>query len=127
MHGKTWLLLAMILLLAIGMGCGGGGSSSGGGGSDTIVGTWNRVSSTGTGANMPEQLIFNSNGTGSYSGSATGSGTLTWTQQGSQLTITIQGVGTITVNNMSSPVGNTFTLGLYSGGTLTGTATYNRA
>ncbi|MGA3084306.1 MAG: hypothetical protein ABSE95_05875 [Thermodesulfobacteriota bacterium] len=32
MRRKTWLLLAMVLLLAIGMGCGGGGGSSGGGG-----------------------------------------------------------------------------------------------
>lgn len=81
MRGKNWLLVAMILLLAIGMGCGGGGSSSGGSSSTagTFVGTWNKVSSTGTGSALADQIIFNSDGTGSYSGKNSGAANFTWT------------------------------------------------
>jgi hypothetical protein len=123
MHLKTYLLVAMVLVLAMGMGCSGGGSSSGGSSSNTIAGTWNRIS----GSNSPTQVIFNSDGTGSYSGappSSTGatSGSFTWTQTGSTVTLT-QGSSTMgTITNVPSPVGNT--VSVISGGI---TSTYNRA
>lgn len=69
---------------------------------------------------MPQQIIFNSDGTGSYSGapvSSTGatSGTFTWAQTGSTVTLA-------TINNLPTTVGNTITV--VSGGA---TITYTRA
>jgi len=117
------MLFPFVLILLLVSCGGGGGSSSGGGSSDTIVGTWfMRVSTVGT---WPRQVTFNSNGTGSNSSSVDGSfpsGTFTWTQQGSQVVMTFQGGGTITINNVPSPVGNTITLANSSGQT----ATYSR-
>jgi hypothetical protein len=125
MRLKTYLCLGLVLVLALGMGCSSGGSSSGsssGGGSPaTIVGTWNLVSSTG--GTWAQQVVFNSNGTGSTSGGTAPSQTFTWTQQGSQVVMTFQGGGTLTINNVTSPVGNSNTLADSSGRT----ATYSRA
>lgn len=110
------LLTVLVLVLAMGMGCGGGGSSSGGGSSATLVGTWNLVSfSGGTSGAPPQRLVFSADGTGTYAGaqpSATGStsGSFTWTQQGNQVTMRIQGGNTVTINNLPSPVGNNLTL-----------------
>lgn len=120
----SWIFLMLLTMAVIGVGCGGGGSSSGGGSSTTIVGTWNLV---GSNPNMPQQVIFNSNGTGSYSGappSSTGatSGTFTWTQTGSTVTLTQGGSTLATITNLPSSVGNTITV--TSGGA---TSTYNRA
>lgn len=99
MNSKAFISATLVLLLAIGMGCSGGGTSSGGmgsagsgsgGGSSTsaMVGTWNLSGSNG--ANTPQQITFNPNGTGTYSGSALGSGTCTWTLAGNQLTVAYQ-------------------------------------
>jgi hypothetical protein len=124
MRLKTYVLVALVLVTAMGMGCSSGssssGGSSGGGSPQTIVGTWNLVSSSG--GVWSQQAVFNSNGTGTLSGGTAPNVNFTWTQQGSQVTLT-QGGNTIAViNNVPSPVGNTVTLS--SGGQ---TATYNRA
>ena len=121
MRLNTYLLLALVLVLAMAMGCSSGSSSSGGGSSATIVGTWNLVSSTG--GTWAQQVIFNSNGTGSTSGGTAPSQTFTWTQQGSQVIMAFQGGGTLTINNVASPVGNSNTLADSSGRT----AIYSRA
>jgi hypothetical protein len=124
MKSKISFLVLLGLLFVILMGCGGGGSTSGSGTTIlTIVGTWNRASFTGTGANLPEQLIFNMNGSGSFSGTASGAATITWTYQGTQLTLNPQGRAAIVlvgplVGTVVSPITLTDTNG--------GTATYNR-
>jgi len=119
--GKKLMFVLFLIGLIFIFGCGGGGSSSGGGSSpSTVVGTWNLVSSTG--GTMPQQVIFNSDGTGSISGGVP-SDTFTWTQQGSQVIMTFQRGGTTTISNLPSPVGNTVTLVNSSGVR----ATYTRA
>lgn len=120
---KTAITVLCLLFIAMMISCssGGGSSSSGGGGSSqTIVGTWNLVNSTG-GA-WPQQAVFNSDGTGQFSGGSPFTGAFTWNQQGSQVTITQSGRTIATISNVTSQVGNSVTLS--SGGQ---TATYNRA
>jgi hypothetical protein len=123
MKSKVCFLVILGLLFVFLMGC--GGSYGGGGGTtyQTIVGTWNKASSTGDGANLPDQLIFNVSGTGSYSGGALGSGSFTWTYGGTTLVISPQGgtaivLGAPQVGTVVSPLTLTTTTG--------GTATYNR-
>jgi len=123
MQVKKFFLLVLISLFLV-MGCGGGGSSSGGSVSTagTFVGTWNRVGTTGTGTNLPEQFIFNSNGTGSYSGNVSGNANFTWTHVGTQLSVTGGGATQVYTVPASGTVPNSF--GLIN--TTGGTATYNR-
>lgn len=123
MRLKTYLLAAMVLVLAMGIGCSGQSSSSGGGfTSTTLVGTWNLFSSTK--GSWPQQITFVSDGTGSNSGGTLPSSSFTWTQQGSQVVITFPAGDTTTINNVVFLSGNSIILALPSGG---GTATYNRA
>ena len=131
MRLKTYLLVAMVLVLAMGIGCSGQSSSSGGGVPSTaylrsFVGTWNLLSSTE--GKWPQQITFNADGTGSNSGGTLPSGNFTWTQQGSQVVITFPEGDTTTISNVIFLSGNTtintIILSLPSG---KGTATYNRA
>lgn len=130
MRLKTYLLAAMILVLAMGIGCSGQSSSSGGGVPSTaylrsFVGTWNLLSSTE--GKWPQQITFDANGTG-YSGGTLPSGYFTWTQQGSHVVITFPEGDTTTINSVIFLSGNStinsIILSLPSG---KGTATYNRA
>ena len=126
MKSKVCFLVIFGLLFVSLMGC--GGSSGGINGINgttvlSIVGTWTKASSTGDGANLPDQFIFNVNGTGSYSGAASGSANFTWTYGGTTLVINPQGgaaivLGAPQVGTVTSPLTLTTTTG--------GTATYNR-
>ena len=94
MKSKVCFLVIFGLLFVFLMGC--GGSSSGINGINgttvlSIVGTWTKASSTGDGANLPDQFIFNVNGSGSFSGVASGSANFNWTYQGTTLVINLQG------------------------------------
>jgi len=123
MHLKTYQWLALVLLLSIGMGCGSGTSNSGGvasGGDASLVGTWNLVNSGG--GNFPPKIVINSNGTGLYLFTGGTTSSFTWSQSGSTVTISTGSLQAASINNLSSPVGNTFTLN-----SLGATATYNRA
>jgi hypothetical protein len=124
MKSKRVLLLVFGLLLVFHTGCGGGGTSSGSSSTYlTIVGTWNESTFTGDGSNLPTQLIFNENGTGSFSGAVSGAATFTWVYQGTTLTIIPLGRSSIVL--MAPQVGTVvspLTLTTSSGGT----ATYNR-
>ena len=121
---KVSFLVVLGLLLVFLMGCGGGGSSSGSGSTIlTIVGTWNRASITGTGANLPDQLIFDMNGTGSFSGTTSGAANFTWTYQGTQLSLIRQGAATIV---LTAPVVGTVVSPITLTDATGGTATYNR-
>jgi hypothetical protein len=124
MHSKTYLLVAFVLVLAMGMGCSSGSSSggssnvssSGGGSSQTIVGTWSQVSST-----DPiwwQQITFNANGTGQDSSNIS----FTWTQTGNQITVNYGSGNLYTFTYVLSPDGKTSTAS--GGGT---TAAYKRA
>jgi hypothetical protein len=116
MHLKTYLFVALVLVVAMGMGCGGSGTSSGGDTSSTLIGTWKLVSANG---NFPQTIVFNSNGTGAYSGGINSN--FTWNQVGNQVTISTGSAQPATII-LSSSVVNTFTLN-----SLGGTGTYNRA
>ncbi len=122
MKSKVTFLVVLGLLFVFLMGCGG---SYGGGSStySTIVGTWNKASFTGDGANLPDQLIFDAKGTGSYSGAVSGAANFTWTYGGTTLIINPQGGKAIVltapqVGTVTSPLTLTTSTG--------GTATYNR-
>ncbi len=52
---------------------------------NSLVGTWNFVNCTGSCSAVPNQLVFNANGTGTASGP--GGGPFTWTLSGNQLTL----------------------------------------
>ena len=124
MHLKSYKWLALVLLLAMGMGCGSSGtsSSSGGvasGGDASLVGTWNLASGNG---NFPQKVVINANGTGSYIFAAGTTSSFTWSQSGNTVTISTGSSQAAVINNLSSPVGNTFTLN-----SLGGAATYSRA
>ncbi len=113
MRLRIYLLAAMILVLAMGIGCSGQSSSSGGGFTgSTIVGTWNLFSSTE--GKWPQQITFNANGTGSNSGGTTPSSTFTWTQQGSQIVITFPEGNTTMINNVIFLSGNSIILRITS-------------
>ncbi len=126
MKSKVCFLVIFGLLFVFLMGC--GGSSSGinsinGTTVLSIVGTWTKASSTGDGANLPDQFIFNVNGSGSFSGVASGSANFNWIYRGTTLVINPQGGGAIVlgapqVGTVTSPMTLTTTTG--------GTATYNR-
>lgn len=90
MHRRTYLVTMVLILASFILGCGGGGSSSGGGdiGTNSLVGTWDTVSWSGGASAPPDRIAFNADGTGSYSGTISGSGTLTWSVSGSTLTAT---------------------------------------
>jgi hypothetical protein len=122
---KSHYLILVGLFFGFLMGCGGGGTSTGSSGSTilTIVGTWNESGFTGDGGNLPTQLIFNENGTGSFSGAASGSANFTWIYQGTTLTLIPAGRANIVltapqVGTVVSPLTLTTSTG--------GTATYNR-
>lgn len=123
MHLRTCKLLALVLLLAMGMGCSSSGTTTSGGvaagGDASLVGTWNLSSGSG---NFPQKIIINSNGTGSYIFAGGTTSSFNWTQSGNSVTISTGSVQSAVINNLSSPVGNTFTLN-----SLGGSATYNRA
>ena len=124
MHLKTYKLLALVMLLSLGMGCGGGGTTNSGGvasgGDASLVGTWNLVNSGG--GNFPQKILINSNGTGSYLFTGGTTSNFTWTQSGTTVTISTGSLQAASINNLSSPVGNTFTLN-----SLGASASYNRA
>jgi hypothetical protein len=127
MRLKTYLLVAMVLVLAMGIGCSGQSSSSGGGftGSN-IVGTWNLFSSTG--GSWPQQITFNADGTGTNIGGSTPNSTFSWTQQGSQIVITIPAGSATVTDNVIFLSGNSIILTIPPAGhTDRFTATYNRA
>ena len=126
MRLKTYLLAAMILVLAMGIGCSGQSSSSGGGFSgSTIVGTWNLVSSTG--GSWPQQITFNANGTGTNSGGTLPSSTFTWAQNGSQIVLTFPEGDTTVTDNVIFLANNSIILTIPPAGhTDRFTATYNR-
>jgi hypothetical protein len=102
MHRRTYLLVTMVLIFAsFVLGCGSGGGSGSGGSSTTttatttvaptnsLVGTWDR-----TGGNVPQPpdvMTFNANGTGSFSGTTSGTGTITWSVSGNTLNFTVSG------------------------------------
>jgi hypothetical protein len=131
MRLKTNLFVALVLVLAMGMGCSSGSSSnsSSGGGTPVIsisqiVGTWKLVSSSG--GSWYQQVVFNSNLTGTLSGGVTPNVNFNWTHEGNQVTMT-QGGNTIAIinnvpPNINDPKINTVTVS--SGGQ---TAVYNRA
>jgi hypothetical protein len=87
---------------------------------NTLVGTWNKVSCSGSCSGVPDQLVFNANGTGSGSGTdPDANGTFTWTLSGNQLTITsdkteVANISWIDNNNISLTVigGNDVTITL---------------
>jgi hypothetical protein len=122
MKSKVFFLAAVGLLLLFLMGCGG---SYGGSGSTylSIVGTWNKDSFTGDGANLPDQLIFNTNGTGSFSGTASGAANFTWTYRGITLSLIPQQGGTII---LTAPLVGTVTSPLTLTTSTSGTAIYIR-
>jgi hypothetical protein len=118
MHSKPYSLLALLfllLLLAMGMSCSGftNTNSSGSGGDASLVGTWNLQSSTG--GVYPRQIILNTGGGGSYVWN-NGTQGINWSQSGSQVNITIgQSPTSVSIQNLTYPVGNTFTLTGVSG------------
>ncbi|MGC1404341.1 MAG: hypothetical protein WA974_15590 [Thermodesulfobacteriota bacterium] len=119
MHLKTFLLVALVMVLAMGMGCGAGSSptTSGGDGSGaTLVGTWTRVDSNAT---FPQQIVFNSDGTGTYL-FPTFKTSITWTASGGVITISTGSAQPATINLTSTSV-NTFILN-----SLGTSDTYNR-
>ncbi len=116
MRLKIYLLVTLVLVLALGMGCSSSGTNSGGDASSTLIGTWKLTSSNG---NFPPTIVFNSNGTGSYQGSINSN--FTWTQSGTQVTISTGASQPATINLTATAV-NSFTLN-----SLGGTGTYNRA
>jgi hypothetical protein len=121
MYLKTFLLLSLFLLLAIGMGCSSGdttSSISGGGGDASLYGTWNLVSSTG---GFPQRITLNSNGTGTYTYSSGNNTSINWSQSGNTVNITTGSASAATINNLTFPVGNTWVLN-----SLGGTGTYTR-
>ncbi|MBA4394302.1 MAG: hypothetical protein C0407_12195 [Desulfobacca sp.] len=114
MHLKTFLLLTLVLLSAIGTGCTGptsSGSNTGTGGDASLYGTWNLVSSSG--GVYPQRITLNSNGTGTYAGGIDSN--INWSQSGSQVAITTGASQAAYINNLTYPVGNTFTLSASSG------------
>jgi hypothetical protein len=114
MHFKTYLLVALVLILAIGMGCGGNSStSSGGGGNSIIVGTWTLVSQT-PGHDFPIRIVFNSDGSGSFTLSNGFNEGISWSLDSTGTVVTINLGGTIDLTS----VVNTFTL-VYNGATAT--------
>jgi hypothetical protein len=120
---KKVITVLFLLCIAMTISCssGGGGSSSGGGvSSQTIVGTWTLTNSTG--GTWPQKAVFNSDGTGQFSGGSNFDGAFTWTQQGSQVIITQGGRTIATINNVTPPIPNNVSLS--SGGL---TAIYSRA
>jgi hypothetical protein len=114
MQLKTFLLLTLVLLSAVGMGCGGGsssGSSTGTGGDASLYGSWNLVSSSG--GVFPQRITLNSNGTGTYSGNINSN--INWSQSGNQVAITTGASQAAYIRDLTFPVGNTFTLYASSG------------
>jgi hypothetical protein len=124
MYLKTYLWLALVLLIAVGMGCSSADNTNstgtGSGGDSSLYGTWNLVSSSG--GVFPTRISFSSNGTGSYIYSGGNATNFNWTQSGSQVTLTTANSSTATINNLTFPVGNTFTLN-----SLGGSGNYTRA
>jgi hypothetical protein len=123
MKSKVFFLVVLGSLFVFPMGCNVGSLTGSGSTHQTIVGTWNRSSFTGDGMNLPEQLIFNENGSGSYSGAVSGAANFTWTYQGTLISIIPQGGADIfltgpQVGTVTSPLTLTTSTG--------GTATYNR-
>ena len=116
MYLKTTIWLALVLVITLGMGCGAGTgtqSGTGTGGDPSLYGTWNLVSSSG-GA-YPASITLNSNGTGTYTGNNFNSN-INWSQSGNTVTITAGAASQPAyINNLTFPVGNTFTLNGISG------------
>jgi hypothetical protein len=83
MKSKISFLVIFGLLFVFLLGC--GGTYGGGSSYLSIVGTWSETSSTGDGANLPSQLIFNDNGYGSSSGGVYAAALFYWTYQGTNL------------------------------------------
>ena len=119
MHLKTYLLVALVMVLAMGMGCGSGSSigTTSGGGSNTVVGTWTLVSSTG--GVYPQQIVFTTNG-GTYYYSNGSTTPFSWSPSGNVITISTGSNLNATITLASSSV-NTFTLNGVSG-----SGVYNR-
>jgi hypothetical protein len=134
MHSKTYLLVALVLVMAMGMGCSSGGSSSGGGGIDSTVnvsGTWKGTGNAPQTGTQPTTLILTQSGnnvSGTWDGLA-----VTGAVSGNQLALTFtpftlngvnitgSGLATVTGNSMSG------TLSLTGNTTVNGTFTATRS
>jgi hypothetical protein len=125
MRSKDFFLMVFGLLFLLLTGCGGGGTSTGSSSStyQTIVGTWNETAYTGDGVNLPTQLIFNENGTGSFSGATSGSANFTWVYQGTTLTLNPTGRASIV---LTAPQVGTVVSPLTLTTSTRGTVTYTR-
>jgi len=124
MKSKVSFLVVFGLLFVFLMGCGGtyGGSSN----YLSIVGTWNKASSTGDGANLPDQLIFNSNSYGSSSGGVYAAATFYWTYYGATLSFYHTNNDVTPFLVLTAPLVGSVVSPMTLTTTTGGTATYNR-
>jgi hypothetical protein len=80
---------------------------------NSLVGTWNLANCTGSCSEVPNQFVFNANGTGTASGP--GGGTFTWTLCGNQLILNPTS-GDTNVANINWIDNNNFIATLVAGG-----------
>jgi hypothetical protein len=80
---------------------------------NSLVGTWNLANCTGSCSEVPNQFVFNADGTGTASGP--GGGTFTWTLCGKQLILNPTS-GNTTVANINWIDNNNFIATLVAGG-----------
>jgi hypothetical protein len=117
MRSRPYSLLALVLVLIVGMGCNTGitnSNSSGSGGDPSLYGTWTLNNSTG--GIYPPQIVLNAGGEGRYLWPNGTQQTIYWSQSGSSVSILSgNNPNAIYINNLTYPVGNTFTLNGVSG------------